>query len=288
LEFYGKTNFLKGGLVFSDAVTTVSERYSHEIQTEEFGCGLEGALREKAGVLYGILNGIDYEDWNPERDSLIKFNYSYNNLEDKWKNKEYLERQTGLAPERTVPLIGMVGRLVDQKGLDILSEILDDVFKIDLQMIILGTGIPKYHELLKNFSDKFKDRLSLHIKFDNSLAHQIYAGSDIFLMPSRFEPCGLGQMISFRYGTIPLVRETGGLADTVIDVVRDAEKGNGFSFSEYSGRALLEKIQDACSFFRSKGEAWRRLMERGMAIDFSWRNSTGKYLDLYRKLLANG
>ena len=285
LEFYGQANFLKGGLVFSDAITTVSVRYSQEIQTKEFGCGLEGVLKERAEVLYGIMNGLDYQLWNPEKDNLLKFNYTRPNLEEKWKNKELLQKENGLVSDRRTPLIGMVTRLADQKGLDITSQIMEEIFSQEAQMIILGTGDERYHRLLTDMAGRFKGKLSLHLKFDNTLAHRIYAGSDIFLMPSQYEPCGLGQLISLRYGTIPLVREVGGLADSVLDFTLDKEKGNGFTFREYRASVLLEKIKEALDLFKTKPGTWKKLMERGMAQDFSWKNSTAKYLELYRQLL---
>ncbi|MEK6557757.1 MAG: glycogen/starch synthase, partial [Candidatus Margulisiibacteriota bacterium] len=217
LEFWGKLNFLKSGLVFSDLVTTVSERYSQEIQTEEYGAGLNGVLRGRKNDLFGIINGVDYKIFSPEKDTLIYKNYSSKSLEKKLENKKYLQKQVGLRSRKGVPLFGIISRLADQKGFDILSEVMESFMQLNCQLILLGTGEPKYHKLFEGLEAKYPSKLKALLKFDATMAQQIYAGCDLFLMPSRYEPCGLGQLISLKYGTIPVVRETGGLADTIID-----------------------------------------------------------------------
>lgn len=278
LEFYGKVNILKGGIVFSDSISTVSSTYAAEIQTKEFGCGLEGVLTARKNVLFGILNGLDYSAWNPATDKFIFHKYGEWNLKGKYKNKEGLQRDCKLPVDREVPLLGVVSRLAEQKGLDILVEALADICRLGVQVIILGTGDIKYHKLLEEKSRKFKKSLRLFLKFDNTLAHRIYAGSDIFLMPSRFEPCGLGQMISLKYATVPLVFKTGGLADTI-------DKSNGFVFDNYSASALIETVKEAAALYKDK-KKWQAKIKRGMKANFSWRESAKKYIELYNKLIA--
>lgn len=278
LEFYGKVNILKGGIVFSDCINTVSSTYAAEIQTKEFGCGLDGVLAGRRNVLFGILNGLDYYAWNPATDKFIFDKYDARDLKDKYKNKAGLQRECKLTVNRGVPLLGMVSRLAEQKGLDILAEAFEDICKLDLQLIILGTGDIKYHKLLQEKSRKFKKAFRLFLKFDNTLAHKIYAGSDIFLMPSRFEPCGLGQMISLKYATVPLVFKTGGLADTI-------DKSNGFIFDNYSAPALVETVKEAMSLYKDK-KKWQAKINRGMKANFSWQESAKKYIELYKKLIA--
>ncbi len=278
LEFYGKVNILKGGIVFSDCINTVSPTYAAEIQTREFGCGLDGVLTKRRDCLFGILNGLDYSIWNPAIDKLIFKKYDARNLKDKYKNKEGLQRECKLTASREIPLLGMVSRLAEQKGLDILAEAIADICKLNLQLIILGTGDIKYHKLLEQESKKFKKVFRLYLKFDNTLAHKIYAGSDIFLMPSRFEPCGLGQMISLKYATVPLVFKTGGLADTI-------DKSNGFIFDNHSVPGLVETIREAISFYKDKNK-WQAKINRGMKANFSWQESAKKYIELYQKLIA--
>jgi len=275
LEFYGKINILKGGMEFCDIINTVSPTYSKEIQTKEFGFGLEGVLNKRRNCVFGILNGLDYSIWNPSTDKFIAKNYSFQNIEDKYKNKEELKRSCKLPIKSDVPLLGIVSRLAEQKGLDILAEAIESICKMELQFIILGTGDLKYHLILEEKAKKYPKVISLHLKFDDALAHNIYAGSDIFVMPSKYEPCGLGQLISLRYGTIPLVFKTGGLADTV-------DKNNGFIFDKYTKEELIKTIKKAIKAFENK-EKWKEMTIRAMQYNFSWEESAKKYLQLYAK-----
>ncbi len=285
LEFYGQINLLKGGIVCADAINTVSPRYSQEIQTEEFGYGLDGVLRTRAADLYGILNGVDYRDWNPESDPLVPAHYNRDKLAGKLKNKAALMAAFGLAQDLgKAPLLAMISRLADQKGFDLLAEVLPQLMTRDLMVVILGTGEEKYHRWLRAEAAKYPGKLGVKIAFDNSLAHLIEAGADMFLMPSRFEPCGLNQMYSLKYGTIPIVRATGGLADTVIQVDRATGQGTGFLFSDYDPEAFAKAIHTALATFENK-KLWRRIMQNAMNQDFSWKKSAQAYLDLYIRLL---
>jgi len=275
LEFYGKMNILKGGMVFSDIINTVSPTYSKEIQTKEFGFGLEGVLNKRRDSVFGILNGLDYSIWNPETDKFISQNYSLQNINAKHKNKEDLQRICKLPVKNDVPLFGIVSRLAQQKGFDILAEAISKICKMELQLVILGTGDLKYHLLLEKMVKKFPEVISLHLKFDDPLAHKIYAGSDIFVMPSKYEPCGLGQMISLKYGTMPLVFKTGGLADTVTE-------DNGFVFDNYHKKDLINTIKKATQAFNNKSK-WEKLIEKAMRCNFSWEESAREYIRLYEK-----
>jgi starch synthase len=291
IEFYGKINLLKGGIIFSDIINTVSKTYSREMQTEEYGFGLDGVLRKRKDDLYGILNGIDYGEWDPADDKYIPSTYNINDIEGKAACKKALQREMGLE-ERDPPLIGMVTRLTIQKGLDILSECIEDLMKLNIQLIILGEGEEDYQRILKDISQGYPEKVALKIGFDPVLARKIYAGSDFFLMPSRYEPCGLGQLISLRYGTIPIVRKTGGLADTIKEFSHRSYRSyktyrtteNGFLFKEYSSDALLKSVKKALRFYQDK-DLWRTLLTNAMAADFSWRSSAKKYLGLYRKAI---
>lgn len=275
LEFYGKVNILKGGLGFCEIINTVSPTYSKEIQTKEFGFGLEGLLNKRSSRVFGILNGVDYAIWDPQTDKYIAKNYSLKNIEDKDKNKADLQETCSLPIRLDIPLLGIVSRLAEQKGFDILAECLDSICKMKLQLVILGTGDLKYHLLLQGLVKKYPKVISLNLKFDDPLAHKIYAGSDVFLMPSKYEPCGLGQIISFKYGTIPLVFKTGGLADTV-------NAANGFIFDRYNKDDLLKTIKKAVVAFGDK-KKWTNLQAQAMQCDFSWKESAKKYLELYAK-----
>jgi starch synthase len=276
LEFYGKVNILKGGIVFSDCINTVSSTYAAEIQTKQFGCGLEEVLAKRKDCLVGILNGLDYSLWDPAIDKLIAKGYEAKNLKDKYENKQELQKSCNLEVNKSIPLLGMVSRLAEQKGLDILSQALDEICQLGLQLIILGTGDTKYHQILEEKSKKFPEAFRLYLKFDNKLAHNIYAGSDIFLMPSRYEPCGLGQMISLKYGTAPLVYKTGGLADTI-------DEQNGFVLADYSPAALIDSVKQALALYQDK-QKWEARIKRGMKFNFSWQESAKKYIKLYGKL----
>lgn len=282
LEFYGQVNFLKGGLVYADLLNTVSKKYAEEIQTPEYGEGLEGVLARRRDSLFGILNGLDYEEWDPATDKLIEANYDAGEAGPKAANKQALQRRLKLPLRPETPLLGLVSRLAGQKGLDILAEALPHLLRLEVQFALLGTGEQHYHELLSGIAGRHPDKMALVLDFDNALAHQIYAGCDAFLMPSRYEPCGLGQMISLRYGTAPIVRETGGLADTVADFDPGAGEGNGFSFQGYSSVALLGAIARGLLIMKD-GRAWSRLMQNCFASDFSWERSAREYADLYRR-----
>lgn len=277
LEFYGKMNFLKGGLVFSDAITTVSKTYAEEIKTEEFGCGLEGVLRERSDRLFGIINGIDYSDWNPATDKLIPANFSPEDLKGKAICKAKLQERCGLKKDQDVPLVGLIGRLAEQKGIDIFMEIVDRFFGENLQLVILGSGDKRYQDELIRLGTRYKDKLSINITFDNKLAHMIEAGADIFLMPSRFEPCGLNQLYSLKYGTVPVVNRTGGLADTITDST------TGFVFTSYDGASLYNAIKRALDSYKDR-QKWRKIMLNGMKQDWSWSRSALEYETLYKKL----
>jgi starch synthase len=281
LEFYGDISFLKAGIVFSDKVTTVSKTYAEEIQAAELGFGLDGVLRARARDLHGIINGIDYERWNAESDDLIY--QKYTDFNGKQKNKSDLCRDNALDPRR--PLIGMVSRIAGQKGFDILIRGIDEIIGMGYSMIILGFGDESYHKKLLEFSRVHYGKLSINIKFDERLAHRIYAGSDFFLMPSQYEPCGLGQLISLRYGTVPIVRKTGGLADTVFEFDDTTAEGNGFLFVEYTGEALLEAIRRARSVF-AQSEVFERLSEKCMGYNYSWTESAKQYSQLYEVLCS--
>jgi len=285
-EYWGNCNFLKIGISYADVLNTVSEQYMVEIQSSnEFGYGMEGILRTRTDDLYGVLNGIDYQEWSPEVDKLIPFNYTPDDLSGKKKNKKHLLKLSGLPVTRKeIPLIGMISRLADQKGFDLLAQIKDELMKLDLKFVILGTGEKKYHELLSALQEKYPKKLKVNLTFDNKLAHLIEAGADMFLMPSRYEPCGLNQLYSLKYGTVPIVRETGGLADTIQDYDPKTEQGTGFVFKDYDSEELLTAIKRALDVYQDR-EKWKKLMLSGMQKDFSWEASARKYVQLYRKAL---
>ncbi len=286
VEFWGKLNFMKSGLVFADIITTVSEQYSREIQTEEYGCGLEGVLQGRQSDLFGIVNGVDYKVFSPEKDTMIAKPYSLKTIEKKHDNKKALLKQVGLPTKRGAALIGMISRLADQKGFDLVAEMIEALMIQNVQLVILGTGDLKYHTLLKDLEIKYPKQLKAVLAFDAKLAQQIYAGSDFFLMPSQYEPCGLGQLISLKYGTIPIVRETGGLADTItdFDLAKDFEHelGNGFVFLDYSAQELLKTILRALTVYKDE-KAWNKIRLNAMRCDFSWKASAKKYETLYRR-----
>lgn len=284
LEYYGKFNFLKAGLVFADAITTVSKKYAEEIQTQEFGCGLEGVLAERRNTLYGILNGVDYTVWDPSIDSLLPVRYSPENLLGKKECKKALLQKMGLQYKEKVPVIGMISRLADQKGFDLLFECKDRLTDLDAQFVILGNGDKKYHDYLTELANRYPEKIGLLLGFDNELAHLIEAGSDFFLMPSRYEPCGLNQLYSLRYGTFPIVRGVGGLDDTVIDLDSDRSEGNGFKFYDYNYEELLKTIKRALLFYNTE-KSIDQYIRRIMQQDFSWAVSAKKYITLYEKLI---
>ncbi|UCC94298.1 MAG: glycogen synthase GlgA [Candidatus Omnitrophota bacterium] len=280
LEYYGKINLLKGGIVFSDMVNTVSPTYAKQIQTPDYGCGLDGVLRERRESLCGILNAIDYNVWNPRTDAFLYRNYSAGTLQGKAFNKRKFQKELGLKVNKNSLLLGMVSRLAEQKGVDILSKALGHILK-KYQIVILGLGDERYHQILKKKANKFKESFSLHLKFDEVLAHRIYGCCDCFLMPSRFEPCGLSQMISYQYGTIPVVHHTGGLIDTV----SDAQKGGGgFVFRRYNPQDLISAVERAEELFRKK-DMWLRLVKKVTQYNFSWEATADKYIKMYKKML---
>jgi starch synthase len=281
LEFFGHVNYLKGGLVFSDYLTTVSRKYAEEIQTTEYGHGLDGVVRTRAPYLVGILNGVDYSVWNPEVDSLIAARYSARDLSGKQVCKTDLLAQFQLPRENLDrPLIGIVSRFADQKGFDLLAQVADRLLQEDIAIVALGSGEAKHERMFRELAQQFPNRLAVKIAYDNTLAHQIEAGADIFLMPSRYEPCGLNQIYSLRYGTVPVVRATGGLDDTIEPFDPASGRGTGFKFSDYTGPALLDALSEALAAYRDK-TAWRRLQANGMAKDFSWNASAVEYGRLY-------
>jgi starch synthase len=285
LEFHGKINFLKGGIVFADAITTVSPNYAEEIKAAEQGFGLEGVFQERAASLVGILNGADYSVWNPKNDPLIIKPYSPKNLSGKKICKADLQRNFGLPENPKIPVIGMVSRLSVQKGFDLLRKALDKLLSRNLQFVLLGTGDRQYQKFFVRAAAKHPGKLAVQIAFDESLAHKVIAGSDLLLMPSQYEPCGLTQMYSLKYGTIPIVRATGGLKDTIQEFDPETGKGNGFVFRSYEVRDLLLAVGWALGLFPRRTQ-WRTLVNNAMASDFSWGRSARAYLDLYQRLAA--
>lgn len=285
LEFYGQVNLLKGGLVFADLLTTVSPTYSREIQTPEFGAGLDGVLRERQDRLSGVVNGIDTETWNPATDPHLKARYSPSDLAGKRQCKEALQRELAL-PVRDVPLLAVISRFTPQKGLDLVAAVLPELMRLDVQVALLGTGDPSLELQFQSFHMRYPDKIGVRIGFDDALAHAIEAGADLFLMPSRYEPCGLSQLYSLRYGTVPVVRKTGGLADTVVAYTpQTAAEGRatGFAFTDATPEALLTTILLALRVYADRAE-WRGLMKAGMETDVSWTRSAETYVTLYRRV----
>ncbi len=283
IEFYGKINMMKAGITFADTITTVSPTYAKEVQTPEFGCGLEGVLKSRSEDVVGILNGADYEVWDPAIDRLIPSRYTQGDLEGKMKCKQSLLKRSGLRADEASPLAGIVSRLVDQKGFDIMMAAMDAIMGLGMSLVVLGMGEKKYEDALRIYSKRFPGRISITIGFDEELAHLIEAGCDMFLMPSKYEPCGLNQMYSMRYGTIPIVRKTGGLADSVRDFDESADS-TGFVFTEYSARALVATLERARKVF-VRQDQWKNLVLRAMAQDFSWARSARTYHEVYSTML---
>ena len=284
IEFWGNINLLKAGIVFSDIVTTVSEKYSKEIRTAEFGYGLEGVLDSRKEKLFGVLNGVDYDDWSPEKDKFIIAKYDYKDLNGKAECRKDLLKEYNLNLSDDAPVIGIISRLADQKGFDILSQAMEELMSMNIGIVVLGTGEKKYHDLFAELAKKYPKKLGVKITFDNKIAHKIEAGSDMFLMPSKYEPCGLNQIYSLKYGTIPIVRATGGLDDTIQDYDPKTGDGNGFKFKEYSSQVLLAKMKESAKIFSNKKE-WKRLVQKAMQQDFSWERSAKRYVELYERLL---
>jgi starch synthase len=283
MEFFGQVNFLKGALVHSDFVTTVSRKYSHEIQTTEYGFGLEGVLRNRAATVAGILNGVDYDEWSPQTDKFILARYSPQDLSGKVQCKKDLLNAFGVAnAEAKVPVIGIVSRFAAQKGFDLISQIMDRLAREELIMVVLGSGDKPYEEMFQRLNRQFPNKIAAKVAFDNVIAHKIEAGADMFLMPSRYEPCGLNQIYSLKYGTVPIVRATGGLDDTIEPWDARSGKGTGFKFTDYTGEALLATIKQALLAYRDPS-SWQTLMRNGMSRDFSWGASAREYSKVYER-----
>jgi starch synthase len=283
IEFYDNINFLKAGIVFSTKVTTVSKAYAEEIQTDFYGENLSGIIRKRAGDLYGIVNGIDFELNDPLTDKRLYAPFSADNLEGKTINKLRLQKERGLEENADIPLIGLISRLVDQKGLDLVDRMISELLDMNLQLIILGTGDKKYEDLFRWAQGAYPGKMSANICYDATLAQRIYAACDMFLMPSLFEPCGLSQIFSMRYGTVPIVRETGGLRDTVIPYNQYTETGTGFSFANYNAHEMKDAIVRAIAVYQDK-DKWNRLVRQCMLQDFSWDHSAREYYSLYGQI----
>lgn len=282
VEAFGNLNLLKAGLVFADAITTVSERYAQEIQTsDEFGCGLQDIVHKRKKDLSGIVNGIDYTIWNPAVDVLIPHRYDFKSIDLKLENKKALLTKMKLPFDERTPVIGIISRLATQKGFDLIEKILDKLMALKLQLVVLGTGEKPYHDLFEKASRQYPNQIAVQLAFNNDLAHLIEAGSDMFLMPSRYEPCGLNQLYSLKYGTVPIVRATGGLDDTIDDV--QGTTGTGFKFNKYDSGELLKTIERAVLLYTDQGR-WRKIVRAGMSKDFSWESSAKKYIQVYRSL----
>lgn len=287
LEAYGEANYLKAGIVYADYVTTVSRSYAEEIKYPFYGEGLDGLMNARSNCLCGIVNGLDYEEYNPETDPFIYKNYSAMTFrKEKVKNKRGFQQELGLAVDDRKFMIGICSRLTDQKGFDLIDCVIEEICAEDTQLVVLGTGTEKYENLFRHFAWKYPDRVSANIYYSNERSHKLYASCDAFLMPSLFEPCGLSQLMSLRYGTIPIVRETGGLKDTVYPYNEYENTGTGFSFANYNAHEMLSTIRYAKSVFYDKKREWNKLIDRAMAQDFSWNNSARQYEELYYRLLS--
>jgi starch synthase len=285
LEHFDCVNFMKGALNYADKITTVSSTYAGEIQTEYFGEKVDGLLRKRAGDLLGIVNGIDYESYNPETDPHLFFSYNLKeSVHLKRENKWELQKQLGLPAHQEVPMIGIISRFVEQKGFDLILHVLEDLLQHDVQLVILGTGEAKYEWAFREMAMRYPDKLSVNIRFDEGFARQIYAASDLFLMPSRFEPCGLSQLLALRYGSVPIVRETGGLRDTVRPYDEFQGTGNGFSFTNFNAHDMLYTILRALHFYKDE-ETWAKILANVATCDFSWRESAKQYRMLYEQLV---
>ncbi|MCD8075818.1 MAG: glycogen synthase GlgA [Lachnospiraceae bacterium] len=287
LEAYGDANYLKGGIVYADAITTVSDTYAEEIKMPFYGERLDGLMRARANDLRGIVNGIDYDVWNPETDPLIDYHFNARNFrKEKIKNKRALQRELGLEQNDSAFMIGIVSRLTDQKGFDLIEHMMDEMCQNNLQIVALGTGEERYENMFRHFAWKYQGKVSANIFYSEQLSHKVYAACDAFLMPSLFEPCGLSQIISLRYGTVPIVRETGGLKDTVEPYNEYESTGTGFSFANYNAHEMYFTVQRAMNLYHNKKREWNKMIDRGMAMDFSWNSSARKYEELYNWLLG--
>jgi len=288
-EFHGGFSFQKSGIYYADFLSTVSRRYSEDIQHDESGMGMQGLLKSRSATMAGIVNGVDYKAWDPATDRQIRTNYDITRIDFKKENTEHLCSHCGLVYNSSAPVLGMVTRLTEQKGIDLIAGIMDELMQKDVRLVLLGTGDKYYHKIFTEFEERYPGKINVSLRYDEGLSRLIYAGSDIFLMPSRFEPCGLGQIISLRYGTIPVARETGGLADTITPWRESKEIGTdvtGFLFRDYNPAALRETLGSALQLFGDK-EQWGRLMRNAMNTDFSWETSAAAYESLYRKLCIN-
>ena len=287
LEANKDANYLKGGLVYADAITTVSNTYAEEIKTPFYGEGLDGLMRARANSLRGIVNGIDYDDFNPETDKYIVQQYTAKNFrKEKVKNKKALQQQLGLPVDEKKFMVGIVSRLTDQKGLDLVQGVMDELCSDDMQLVVLGTGDERYENMFRHYDWKYHDRVSAQIYYSEEMSHRIYAGCDAFLMPSLFEPCGLSQLMALRYGTVPIVRETGGLRDTVQPYNEFENTGTGFSFANYNAHEMLGSVRYAKYIYYNKRREWNKIIDRDMAADFSWGTSAAKYQELYDWLIG--
>lgn len=284
LECYGCANFMKAGLVYSDAISTVSPSYAEEITTAYYGERLDGLIRARRDSLYGVLNGIDVDEYDPEKDPLIYKNYSIKDMSGKAVNKAELQAELGLEVNPDIPLIAMVGRLSNQKGLDLVDCVIGDIMSENLQLAVLGMGDARYTNLFSWAEQQYRGKLAARFAMDHTLAHRLYAGADFFLMPSLFEPCGLSQLISMRYGTVPIVRETGGLRDTVLSYNEFSHEGNGFTFLNYNAHDMLSVIRRALEHYNSSKDVIKMLQARGMEGDYSWTHSAGEYLKIYDRI----
>ena len=287
LEFQEDENMLKGGLVYADYITTVSDTYAQEIQTAYYGEGLDGLLSARHMDMQGIVNGIDYEAYDPKTDAKIQTHYDSTDFRTKkWKNKVKLQEDLGLSVDKKKYMIGLISRLTDQKGVDLIDYAIERIVDDYTQLVVIGTGEADYENMFRHFAWKYGDRISANICYSDDLAHKLYASADAFLMPSRFEPCGLTQLISYRYGTVPIVRETGGLKDTVVPYNEYTNQGEGFSFANYNAEEMLNTINYSKYIFFEKKRQWNQMVERGMNLDYSWKKSTERYVGLYRYLLG--
>ena len=284
VEFYGNVSYMKMGLMYADHISTVSNTYAEEIQTPQYGYGMDGVLRSRHEHLSGIINGIDYVANDPATDKRLVVNFDRNSIDKKKENKRELQQYLGLE-QRDVPMIGMITRLADQKGLDILTQVFDEMMREDIQFVLLGTGENRYEYIFKSMAQRYPGKMSANILFDDILAQRIYASSDLFMMPSFFEPCGLGQMFSLRYGTVPIVRKTGGLADTISHYDEQSKQGNGFVFESYDGNGLLWAFREALRVYHKDPEEWANVVRNAMDCNYSWASSAGKYIALYDQLM---
>ncbi len=283
---FGNVNFMKAGIVYSEIINTVSPTYAKEILTPEYGAGLEDILKARQSDLYGILNGVDYETWDPSNDKLIPFRYNRDYLSGKTKNKKYLLDRFKIKFDENIPLIGIISRLVSQKGFDLVMEVINQLMNLEAQWVILGSGEDKYEQMFNSVSHNFPDKVAVYIGYNNEISHLIEAGADIFLMPSLYEPCGLNQIYSLKYGTVPVVRKTGGLNDTVNDwhekKFAGEETGTGFIFNDYTGHDLYSALIRAVDTFHEKN-VWKQIQKNGMDKIYSWQNAANSYIDLYHK-----